>query len=186
MKLALGLKAHSGWAALVALGARGSELLVLDRRRIELVESREPWAKQPYHAADGLPSAQARAVVQRGIDAARRCAVHELRAAIGRAENAGHEVAACAVVVGAPMPDWSVDEIIAVHFRMHKAEGILYRDALVDAAKACGLRTVEIPDKELGDRSAVASLGKAIGPPWGGDQKDAALAALIALKGRTR
>ena len=186
MKLALGLKAHSGWAALIALGTRGTEILVVDRRRIELVESREPWANQPYHAAEDLPPAQARAVVQRGIDAARRCAVHELRAAIGRAESAGHEVAACAVVVGAPMPEWSVDEIIAVHFRMHKAEGILYRDALLDAAGACGLRAVAVPDKDLGDRSAVASLGKTIGPPWGSDQKDAALAALAALKTRAR
>ena len=38
-----------------------------------------------------------------------------------------------------PMPDWSVEEILAVHFRMHKAEGVLFRDALVEAANACGL-----------------------------------------------
>jgi hypothetical protein len=28
------------------------------------------------------------------------------------------------------MPDWSIDEILAVHFRMHKTEGVLFRDAL--------------------------------------------------------
>jgi hypothetical protein len=29
----------------------------------------------------------------------------------------------------------------------------------------------------------VAALGKSVGPPWGKDQKDAALAAMIALQG---
>jgi len=29
------------------------------------------------------------------------------------------------------MPDWSTDEILAVHVRMHKAEGELFRDVLV-------------------------------------------------------
>jgi hypothetical protein len=30
----------------------------------------------------------------------------------------------------------------------------------------------------------IAALGKSAGPPWGKDQKDAALAALVALRGR--
>jgi hypothetical protein len=34
-------------------------------------------------------------------------------------------------------------------------------------------------------KQTIASLGKSVGPPWGKDQKDAALAALIALRGRT-
>src|SRR5713226_7640204 len=100
MKVALGLKAHSGWAALVALGERNGEL--------EAEEARE--------------------VVKRGIEAARRVAARELRAAVARLGRADHQVVACAVLVGAGMPDWSVDEILAVHFRMHKAEGELFRD----------------------------------------------------------
>jgi len=31
--------------------------------------------------------------------------------------------------------------------------------------------------------STMATLGKSVGPPWGKDQKDAALAALVALHG---
>jgi hypothetical protein len=35
------------------------------------------------------------------------------------------------------------------------------------------------------DRAAtIASLGKSVGPPWGQDQKDASLAAMIALHGQ--
>ena len=87
------------------------------------------------------------------------------------------------------MPDWSVDEILAVHFRMHKAEGVLFRDVLLYAAAECGLRAVAVQEKEesASERrllDAVAALGKSAGPPWGKDQKDAARAALIALRRR--
>ena len=197
MKVAFGMKAHSGWAALIVLGTRSREFRLVDRCRMELVEEQEAsWAKQPYHAAEGLDAGDARDLVTWGLMTARRIAVREMRTAVGRARNAGHEVAACAVLVVDPMPDWTVDEILAVHFRMHKAEGVLFRDALVRAAEACGLRVLGIPEKRLGAhaeralatsvnrlRKTIASLGKSVGPPWGKDQKDASLAAMIALRG---
>jgi hypothetical protein len=194
------MKAHSGWAALVVLGRRGSELEVVDRRRIELVEKHEAsWAKQPYHAAERLKARDARDLVERGLETARRIAVREMRTALERAREAGHEVTACAVLVVDPMPDWTVDEILAVHFRMHKAEGVLFRDALARAAGACGVRPLGIPEKQLDAhaeralatsvnslRTTIAALGKSVGPPWGKDQKDASLAAMIALRTSAR
>jgi len=184
MNVAFGLKAHSGWAALVGVAEGDGEVTMTDRRRIELVD--EIWQKQPYHAAEHLRPAIARDTVARGIDAARKGAVRELRAAIARASEQRHDVSACGVLIGNPMPDWSVDEILAVHFRMHKAEGALFRDVLLHAAEVCGLQPVAVPEKELDvDRSLalkIASLGKSAGPPWGKDQKDAARAALVALK----
>ena len=183
MKVVFGLKAHSGWAALVVLGRQKDDLLVVDRRRIELVENE--WAKQPYHAAEGLKPEMARDLVERGIDSAHKFAVREMRAALKREMDRKNEVKACAVLVGSPMPDWNVEEILAVHFRMHKAEGVLFRDALVHAAKECKIKPVEIPEKELAshaEREQIAALGKSAGPPWGKDQKEAALAALIALQ----
>jgi hypothetical protein len=197
MKAAFGFKAHSGWAALIVLGVTGAEVTVLDRRRIDLVE--EAWAKQPYHAAEGLASNEARKTVKLGIDSARRIALREMRAAIKRARDEGHEVVGCALLVGAPMPEWTVDEILAVHFRMHKAEGVLFRDVLARAAVACGLALVEIPEKSLlasalaalGVPAAnlsrrIAALGKSVGPPWGKDQKDAAIAAMMTLEQKGR
>jgi hypothetical protein len=195
MNVALGLKAHSGWAALVVLGGTHGRPELVDRRRIELVETREAgWAKQPYHAAEHLEPADARRMVKRGIEAAGRHALEEMRAAVKRAETAGHAIAGCAVLMGSDMPPWSVDQILAVHFRMHKAEGVLFRAALASAATDCGLRLVAIPEKEIGGHAArtlgtstaalqkgIAALGKAAGPPWGKDQKDAALAAMVAL-----
>jgi hypothetical protein len=193
MKVAFGMKAHSGWAALVVVGEHDGDLVVADRRRMELVE--EEWARQPYHAAEDLQPTAARDVVERGVEVARRIAIREMRAAVKRELERENEVAACAVLVVDPMPDWSVEEILAVHFRMHKAEGVLFRDVLVRAAKECGLRLVEIPEKTLMPHAETAlgtpasilgkeitRLGKAAGPPWGKDQKEAALAALIALR----
>jgi hypothetical protein len=164
---------------------------------MELVEEAEAdWAKQPYHAAERLSRSDARDMVERGIQSARRIAVREMRAAVKRAREAQYEVAACAVLTVDPMPDWTVDEILAVHFRMHKAEGVLFRAALAQAAGDCGLRLVAIPEKQLKAHAerALATpsstllkrltmLGKSAGPPWGKDQKDAALAAMIALQG---
>jgi hypothetical protein len=194
MKVAFGMKAHSGWAAAVVLGDRDGELVVVDRRRIDLVE--EEWAKQPYHAAEDRKPAEARALVRRGAEAAHRIAAREMRAAVERERGRGNDVAGCAVLVGDPMPDWSVEEILAVRFRMHKAEGVLFRDALVRAAEGCGLRLVAVPEKLLaklagqvlrtpagGLQKQIAALGKSEGPPWGKDRKDAALAALVALRG---
>jgi hypothetical protein len=196
MKVAIGLKAHSGWAALVALGENDGELEVAERSRIELVEPGEVWAKAPYHASEGLEIEKARDVVKRSIEGARRIAARELRAAVARLGLADRQVVACAVLTGAGMPHWSVDEILAVHFRMHKAEGELFRDALVRAAGACELSLARLPEKQLDAHAAkslgvpaavfrtrLATLGRSIGAPWGKDQKDAALAAWIALRG---
>lgn len=197
VKAVLGLKSHSGWAALVVLGTAGGDLHIIDRRRIELVkESDAEWAKQPYHAAEHLKPEIAGDVVKRGVAAARQIAAREMRAVVRRTRAAKHEIEACAVLVGDPMPNWSVDEILAVHFRMHKAEGVLFQDVLSAAARACGVTLVAVPAKQLATRARtafgprtsqilaqIALLGKSVGPPWGKDQKEAALAAAIALRG---
>src|SRR5260370_9420027 len=45
---ALGFRAHSGWAALVAIAGPSRSPAILERRRIELVDPRDPHAKHPY------------------------------------------------------------------------------------------------------------------------------------------
>jgi hypothetical protein len=196
VKVAVGLKSHSGWAAVVAVAGSGAELEVKDRRRIELVDANDAgWAKQPYHAAVGLDPDLARVLVERGVEAARQAAAREMRHVVEWSHEAGHEIVACAVLVAAPMPEWTIEQILAVHFRMHKAEGFLFPDALARAASTSGLKLVAIPEKELGSRAEkclanpltalmrqIAAVGKSVGPPWGKDQKNATLAAMIGLK----
>jgi len=200
LRIAVGLKAHSGWAALVAVGNLGQEFQVCDRRRIELVEPGDvSWAKQPYHAAEDLPPEQARRLVTRGVAAAHRRAAKEMRALVKRSRKTDHEIVGCAVLVPAPMPDWTTEQILSVHLRMHKAEGVLFPDALARAANACDLNLFAIPEKDLNARAEeslgipfdvamkqVVVLGQSVGAPWGKDQKLAALAALIVLHERSR
>ena len=194
MKITLGLSAHSGWAALVALGRSKHRFELIDRRRIDLVE--EEWAKQPYHAAEELEPSEARIVVERGVKAAHKNAKRAIQTEIKRARGNGHEVVGCSVLVGEPMPDWTTDQILAVHFRMHKAEGVLFRQAVAEAARSNGLKVLEVPHKRLSQfaeehlksefrkvAAEVTALGKLAGPPWGKDQKDAALAAALPLLG---
>ena len=195
MDVALGLRAHAGWAALVAIGRADGELALVDRRRVELIEpGDEHWAKQPYHAAHGLDRNAAHDVVRRGIESARRVAQREVAREVGQLAAGGSRVRASGVLVGAGMPDWSVDDILAVHFRMHKAEGELFRAALLHACECCDLEAVAIPEKRLREQAAdslhlsgaaidaaLAALGKTAGRPWASDQKTAALAAWIAL-----
>jgi hypothetical protein len=175
-RAALGWKTHSGWAALVVIAAEGDEIEVLDRRRIELVGPNDPrTAKAPYHAAEALGESAARELVTGAIAFAAQSAQREMRAALERARAAKLAVETCAVLAGTPMPAWTIEEIRAVHFRMHKAEGLMWSDAILAAATACA------QPKRAAER--IARLGKTLGPPWGADQKQAAHAAWLALRG---
>jgi hypothetical protein len=122
-----------------------------------------------------------------------------VRDASARCSAAQHELCGCGVLVGRGMPAWSVREILAVHFRMHQAEGELFRDALAAAARKCALPLATLPDKTALDAAcaalgisrarldaALAALGRAAGAPWGKDQKEAAAAAWVALEGAER
>jgi hypothetical protein len=198
--VAIGLKAHSGWAAGVALRERGSGLEIALRQRLELVAPEDAgWAKAPYHAAEHRPAAEAEPLVARAIAAAHRHAEQALAGLLADCRAQGDEVVGCGVLTGAGMPDWTLAEILAVHFRMHKAEGELFRGVLLRAAERLGLPCIGVREKQLealaaeaislGDverRSRLAEAGRRAGPPWARDQKVAALAAWIALRSTRR
>ncbi len=70
---------------------------------------------------------------------------------------------------------------------------------LARAAEACHLALIEVPEKSLLANAMttlavsavdlskrIALLGKSIGPPWGKDQKEATIAAMMALKQKAR
>jgi hypothetical protein len=192
MRVAFGMKARTGRAALVAVAGEVHEPQLVERSQIQLLPD-GAWA--PYHAAERLDPARARESVRRSIASAHRLATSGIRKAARRFAEAGHELCGCAVLVGTGMPNWSTDEILAVHVRMHKAEGELFRDVLVAGARACDLELTTLPHMSALDDAAkmigltrarldahLAMLGRSAGPPWGKDQKEAAAAALVALK----
>ena len=82
-------------------------------------------------------------------------------------------VTVCAIVAKDGDPG-SLDRILAAHSRIHGAEGALYRDVL---REACTVPVKLVPPRSL-DHTKV---GKLAPPPWGRDQKLAALAAWSVL-----
>ena len=196
MRIAIGLKARTGRAVLVAVGGSVGEPQLVERSQLPLLPD---GAFAPYHAAQKLEPLEAHKSVARSIAAAQELATSGIGEAARRLVEAGHDLRGCAVLVGTGMPGWTTDEILAVHVRMHKAEGELFRDVLVSGAHACGLALATLPEKSALDDAArtlsltrtqldarLAGLGKSAGPPWGKDQKEAAAAALVALAQASR
>jgi hypothetical protein len=187
-RVALGFKPRTGRAVMVVIG---DERVVLERAEVPLLP---PGQFAPYHAVEGLPSKEADRKVKQAITDARRMAAQAIRATAKRCQDAGHEVAGCGVLVGKGIPDWTTDQILAVHVRMHQVEGEIFREVLVEGARQCGLKVATLPDKSALDSAAkqlritrarldadLAAMGKAAGAPWGKYQKEAAAAALVAL-----
>ena len=182
---------HTGWAACVV--ARGSlRAPVIDaREELELLGDPERFL---YHrAADGR-RADAERSIARAKETAKARAVAALERIIERARGAGHGPIGCTIVATTRVTPASLDDILSAHARIHAAEGCFYRDVLRKAADACGLATRIISPKELDAVAAgalglkapevaklVASAGRAVGRPWGKDQKMASLGAWIAL-----
>ena len=96
---ALGLRVHSGWAALVALSGPLAIPAVLARRRIELVDRDSPGGNQPFHAARGLPLDAAQELVGRALDGATRMARGALAAAAAELRRQGAGRIACGIPV---------------------------------------------------------------------------------------
>ena len=164
---------------------------VLERTELKLLPE---GAFAPYHAAEGLSSAAAQESVARSVASAHRLAEDGIRNTIEVLAGVGHEICGCGLLVGGVMPPWSTGDILAVHVRMHQAEGVLFREVLVAGARACGLNPATLRESAALEEAAsmlglsrtdlesrLVTLGKTVGAPWGKDQKEAAAAALVAL-----
>jgi hypothetical protein len=186
------LRAHSGWAALVAVGGSAASPQVLDRRRIEMAD--DPKAKQPYHAAEELPLAKARALLDRFARVARERAAGGLGAALADLRTDGYDVVAAIVLTASGKPLPALESILASHALIHTADGEHFRDALAFGAQQHQLPVTRIREKDLLARAAqavgrpapdlqaaVTAWGKPLGPPWTQDQKLSALGAWTVL-----
>jgi hypothetical protein len=185
MRTALGFRAHSGWAALVAVAGTVDEVRVLERRRIVIADPEMLGSRQPYHAAAELTFPEAEALVRRAIESSRALALEAISATVKALRSQGHEVAGCGVVLGSGKALPGLEKVLASHASIHTAEGQMFRGVLVWAAKEYGLPVMGVREKDLDASSLqrVGSLGKLIGPPWTQDQKYATVAALLKLRG---
>lgn len=191
MRIALGFRPHSTWTVVVAIGEPGAP--VVERHRLDLGDPSLP--DQVYHAARGLDIDDAAELVRRAEQAMRTTATHGLRELIASLRPKGYEVTAAGVPTGSARLPESLGKILASHPLLHAAEGALVCDALAEAAGDQGLTVYQTAARDLAAQARTAlgrdertlqrmldDLGRVIGPPWRRDEKDATLAAWLALE----
>jgi len=193
-RAAIGFRAHSGWACAILLAGSKHSPTVIDRRRIVLCDPQIEGSKQPFHAAEEMSLADARAYLARCTRATDRLATAGLKGLDGAAKAGGFEIvgAGQTAASGRPLPDLA--GILASHSLIHAAEGEFYRDALARACAKDDLQIARIRERELPGWTAsrlgwsdaqlkarLAAYGKELGPPWTADEKLATMAAWLAL-----
>ncbi len=192
---AIGVAPHSGWAAVVALGRTPPGPRVLARSRIDLIDVEFPESKQPYHAVESLCVAEAAQRLQLYQAQAERMAHSALQQLRADLTDQGYEIEAAGILESSGRKGGSLGSILSSHALIHSADGDHFRNALAAAALRMGLAVQRVPVRELGARaeaalhrplcelaSLVLQMGRHAGPPWGADQKKAALLAWLLLE----
>ena len=183
---------HSGWAAAVAIGGSAREPSLVARERLELADEKVPGARQPYHAIEPLPLAEASARLATFRESAAALAISGVGTLIERARAAGIEPIAAGILDSSGREPGALEAILASHALIHTADGNHFREALAAACAALKLPCARIRQRDLPAEAAralkrrpmeltaaVARLGREAGSPWGADQKSAALLAWL-------
>ncbi|HEY5990814.1 MAG TPA: hypothetical protein VIV12_31120 [Streptosporangiaceae bacterium] len=177
--IAIGAAARTGAAVVVALTGSAAAPRLVARQEIGLVPAGMP--AQPFHAAVGLEMADAEEMVgqaERGVEEA---AIAGLHAVVGGLPT-GAVVSGVAVVVKAVSLPGRLTDVMRSHAWMHAAEGVLYREAVLAAARCCGYPAHAVEASVLpAAEHALGTLGRAAGRPWRRIEKDAARVAITLL-----
>ena len=189
----IGLKAKTGRAIVVVLRGPAASPEIVRRTELILTDPRTPATYQPYHVVMDLPWAQSQVKVKPLVRKIERVATSALGKLIGELHSEGLKVISVGI---AGAPDRDLSRIGNPHIRAHAAEGLLFRQVLESAAKANGLPSRVLIERGLEAETALtlgcavaklkaslAKLGRSAGPPWRGEQRAAAIAAWLALRG---
>jgi hypothetical protein len=190
----VGFRAHSGWAALVALTITKGAPVVLARQRVHLVETFTYEFRQPYHTAKKMTAAEGAAFVSRMEAEARALAFGAIRDLQSGLLAQGYKLSRCGLLLASGRPLPPLPRILASHSLIHSADGELFREALLHAAARCSLKSLTVKEREVLDSAAralrikpadlarrVSELGRALGSPWTQDEKLATMAAWLVL-----
>jgi hypothetical protein len=193
-RAALGFRAHSGWAAVVAVAGSRDAPQILSRTRIELADPEAPESIQPYHSASELDLDAAGKFIRRCATVAKQMARKAVRDLVEQLQRSGHTVVAAGNLLGSGHSPHTLAAALASHTMLHTAEGEFFRNALDDACRRIDLKVTGLREKEVvelgsamfGMSSAslqrtLTELGKPFGSPWRQDEKLAALVAWLAL-----
>jgi hypothetical protein len=190
MPVALGFRVKSGYAIAVALQGSRSSPTALFRRIIGLSDPDVPTTRQPFHAGMGIAQTNTREIA-RLTEIVARCAELSIRRLMESTELSNHTCAGAGLVVGSVIDPSRVGNL---HIRAHASEGRLFRTVLEGALRDHHVRCTVVLDKTLKQEAAralgrsdaelrrqLSDFGKALGSPWGADEKSAVLAAWLTL-----
>jgi hypothetical protein len=193
-RAAIGVRAHSGWGALVAVTNNAGTVEVIDRRRVIIIAPGTPGAKQPYHFAENLELAEAEAFIDKCSAASERLALSAIRELVGELRDRHYRLVGSAVLLASGRPLPPLSKILASHALIHAAEGEFFRRMFWKAFENLDLTVTGVRERDLEEcahstfgraatrmQQQISTLGRVLGPPWTQDQKAAALAALLLL-----
>jgi hypothetical protein len=191
---AVGLRVKSGWAAAVLLTGTARSPQLCDVRRIELSDPQHPETRQPYHAAMGKLERDARKINQR-IDVVRGIAQQSIATLLAGYRQQNFRIRRAALVVGSQIDP---DSIANPHIRAHAFEGRLFRSVLEESLRAHRIRASilierhayahaveELKQTNQNVRRKIQNFGREMEMPWRAEQKLAAVAAWLALSGKS-
>ena len=191
---ALGFAPHSGWAAVVGLGGDEAHRRVLIRERVELTDPRDHGSRQPYHALRDLPIDQAEKRLASYEATAELMAHAAIERIAGQLFQGDHRVIGVGILESAGRKGSSLASTLASHPLIHTADGDHFRNAIAAAAARLRVAASRVRARDLEAEAASAvgtsirtlhhalkNLGRDVGPPWGADQKSAALLAWLVL-----
>jgi hypothetical protein len=183
----LGLRPHTYWTAIVALGGSMRAPQVLERRRAVFATGSERNCF--HHAAEG-PLEAAPILIMTTYSAVLANAAAALSTLLADLQGAG--LAVRTAVVSAPTSKHPVrlPDILASHTYIHAAEGNFYRDIVAGACESVGLQVERTAERDMPQRvrdrlaidqptldARLKTLGAPLGPPWNQDYRLATLAA---------
>jgi len=186
----LGLKPRTGRAAVVAIAGPVDAPRILFKTRIDVATTFEEGAV--FHVAQALPLKEART----RVEASERRFIERARVELAKIQRQlGAPLVTAGLVAGKPKPLPALESILKAHPLVHAAEGALYRRVFAAAcSKLCATPPFSFPQEKLvmGLATALAiapevllarlaAMGKASGRPWAQEQKQATLAAWMAL-----
>jgi hypothetical protein len=190
----VGIDDHYAWANLVSVTAAGSDDLLVDKRRVELLD--QPLAASPYHHDTlHMPLAEAEQLVRDVTTSANHRAHSALSSLIEDLAPATCRGIAIRVPPLPRLPS-SVDEVHANAWVMNRADGMIYHQALTRAAVQLNLPISYFEKATVLSLAAHArgttvlhlqrrlnAFGKTHGRPWRRSQVVACAGAILAHAG---
>ena len=194
LPVVVGVADHNGWANLVSVAAPDGRPIVVDRRRVPLVEKNVP--SQPYHHETlALPDAAAEQLlrkVERSIAGCATLAFERLSSDL----SPRYRVSSIAIR-HPPLSHLpaTVAEVHGSYYTQCRADGMLYHLAICDAARrrrwkvhlhrrgeefAKAAEALEVSRDEV--ERFVAGLRETLKPPWTAEYRHAFAAAIATLK----